>query len=104
MVYKIQTPEHAEIILMGIANANPVKSFIIFDISESVQLSHSVPLVLRACDRCENPSRYLGWNIWGKDFDKPSTYCEHCGYAMKTVAQVDLAIQGSKVINTSWRS
>lgn len=102
MIYEIKSKEQAEKILRETAEANPIHSFIIFDISEDVE-PKSIPLVLRVCKLCEKPSEYLGWNIWGEDFDKKSTYCEKCGYFMNTIAQVDIAIQGRHVINTDWR-
>jgi hypothetical protein len=103
VIYKIETPEQAEKILRDIAAAKPVYSFTIFDISEKVELAQSIPLILRVCKRCEKPAEYLGWNIWGKNFEKRSTYCTNCGYSMDMLAQVDLAIQGERVINTAWR-
>lgn len=103
-IYRIGSKEDAEKTLREIAaEANPLYSLVIFDVSEEVD-AQSIPLVLRTCRLCENPSEYLGWNIWWKeDFDKKSAYCENCGHFMNAASRVDLAIQGRRVINTDWR-
>lgn len=79
---------------------------LIFDIDPGIEnAERAIPFVLRVCkNKCANPSEYLGWNIWGYAFEKRSTYCQCCGYALHDLASVTLAIQGDKVIQCNFRS
>jgi len=40
---------------------------------------------------------YLGWNVMGYMFDRPSCYCQCCGYANTTIAYATKIIASSKL-------
>lgn len=108
MIFKIKTPEQAAAILQ-VAAQTKATGDIIFDLDDSID-PYTVPLILRECDRgseqnsCSPEGVYLGWNIWGKGFEKRSTYCPKCGYAMREKAVVSVAIQGKQVFQTNYRT
>lgn len=101
MIFQIKTPKQAEEILRSMA-ATKAEGTVIFDIAEGVD-PYEIPMIIRKCDQ-GHELEYVGWNIWGKHFEKRSTYCIHCGYAMRTMAQITIAIQGGEVLQTSYRT
>jgi hypothetical protein len=100
MICEITSAQQAENVLRTLATTQQ-QGILIFDIAEDC--TETIPLVLRRCRDCQQPSEYLGANIWGRGFEKRSTYCTHCGYALKTLACVTIAIQGTRVIETNYR-
>lgn len=101
MIYKIRTVEEAEAILRLLAT-NLQNGDVIFDISSKID-PHTVPLCIRRCRTCQQPSEYIGPNMWGAELEKRAVYCQACGYAMAHLVSVDLAVCGSKVVNSSYR-
>ena len=97
-VYIISSPKEAEQVL----RINEGRYDLVFDISKKLQVNE-VPLCLRKCKRCEKPSEYLGFNIWGHGFEKRSTYCQHCGFALETISQVAIAVQGNFLVQCGYR-
>lgn len=100
MIFKIKTPAQAETILRSLADCEGVA---IFDIHPGVNAAE-IPFIIRQCKGRGHDHEYVGPNIWGRNFEKRSTYCPQCGYAMRTVAQAALAIQGAVVLETGYRS
>lgn len=81
MLFEITSASQAETILRMFAEVKHRGEFMFMNLS-----NERIPCVLRKCSFCEKPSTYLGNNIWGKGMQMSSTYCQHCGYAMKTLA------------------
>lgn len=81
MLFEITSASQAETILRMFAEVKHRGEFMFMNLS-----NERIPCVLRKCSSCEKPSTYLGNNIWGKGMQMSSTYCQHCGYAMKTLA------------------
>lgn len=100
MIYHIDSPATAERILRAMAHSTGPA---IFDIRPDVDAAQ-VPLVIRKCRDRGHEHEYVGSNIWGRGFDKASTYCPECGYALKPVAEVAIAIQGAVVLETNYRT
>lgn len=100
MIVEIYSVEQARSILLELAKTRQYGE-IIFDIHESVDASQ-VPLVIRVCQHCHTGT-YVGQNIWGAGSDLDSTYCPSCGFAMREMACVVLAVQKDKVINCGYR-
>jgi len=78
-------------------------SYIIFDVKDGIEL-RDLALTLRYCKECHVGYEYIGWNIWGKGFDKPSCYCTHCGYALQSLIEVAIVMQGNKVLSLNYRN
>jgi hypothetical protein len=63
------------------------------------------PLTYRRCKRppsngvseCDQ-SYYLGWNVWGMNFQKSTTYCGSCGWAYNYIrSAISVVVDTSKV-------
>lgn len=99
MIAKITSPNQAEKILRELIGRE--KQTIVFDLEPSLKL-HEIPCTIRRCNHnCDY--EYVGWNIWGENFEKRAVYCIRCGFVMKTLAEVDLVIQGGSVLLLNWR-
>ncbi len=98
MIVKITSAQQAETILR---TAQGFFGALVFDIASELNAA-DIPLVLRKCESCKE-GEYCGPNIWGRNFEKRSTYCPKCGYAMRDKASVSVAIHGSRVVETDYR-
>lgn len=99
MIIEITSAEQAENALRTHAGKTDL---LVFDLSPGLLL-RDIPCVIRKCNRGDG-GEYIGWNIWGKGFDKKSTFCPECGFAMETIAEASVVIQGNVVLQLSWRN
>jgi len=81
MLFEITSASQAETVLRLFAEIKYRGEFMFINLS-----NERIPCILRKCSECKNPSTYLGDNIWGKRMQMSSTYCQNCGYAMRTLA------------------
>jgi len=98
MIAKITSAEQAEQILREFSGKS---GDLIFDLDPRL-FWQDIPCVIRRCSRGHD-YEYVGWNIWGKGFDKKTVYCPECGWAMTTLAEASIVIQGDKVRQLGWR-
>jgi hypothetical protein len=97
MVFKIKSPEQADLILRFLAEQKIAGQTVVFDLSKEISNWHDIPMVLKTCHHCFK-REYIGWNINGFGMDRNSVYCSICGNAMQIEACVTIAIQDNKVL------
>lgn len=99
MIAKITSPDQAEKLLRKLIEQE--EQTLVFDLEPSLKL-HEIPCTIRRCAQgCDY--EYIGWNIWGAGFEKRAVFCQKCGFAMDSLIDVDIVIQGGSVLLLSWR-
>lgn len=98
MIIFIESKERALSVLESIKGLRNCYGGLAFHIGDKLDYK-DIPLCIKACEHCEDaPVRYVGWNVTGKGFERKSCYCQKCGFALRTLAQADLAVHRGQVI------